>query len=127
MYTNKPLGYNKYGNKTSFFRGQGYDSKAEVQYAMELDDKLMKGEIAGWTKQKNIELKVNGYIICSYKIDFVIEHLDGVIEYLEVKGFATPTWRIKWKLFEALYGDDPRYKLTIAWTGKQVKLRKKKV
>lgn len=127
MYFSKPLKRSKYGNKTSFFRGQGYDSKAEVSQAMELDSMLRKGEIKGWTKQKSVDLVVNGYLICTYKVDFVIEHLDGITEYLEVKGFATSTWRIKWKLFEALYGDDPNIKLTVAWLGKSVNFKKKKV
>ena len=127
MYYSKPLQRNKYGNKTSFFRGQGYDSKAEVYQAAELEQFLKEGKIAGWTKQKTIELIVNGYLICTYKMDFVVEHLDGITEFIEVKGFATPVWRLKWKLLEALYGDNPNYKLTIAWTGKSIKLRKKKV
>lgn len=126
MYFTKPLPRTKYGNKTSFFRGQGYDSKAEVEQAMVLEEQQRNGEIKSWEKQKTLELRVNDYLICTYRIDFIVYHLDGVTEYLEVKGFPTDTWKIKWKLFEALYGDDPMIKLTVAWTAKTFRMRKLK-
>ena len=104
----------------------GYDSKFEASYAQELEIRLKAGEILGWEKQKVLDLVVNGYLVCTYKIDFIVYH-DGYTEYVECKGVPTDTWKIKWKLFEALY-TSPNNKLTIVFQGKtwRPKLRKVK-
>lgn len=114
----------KYKNKKGFYHRESYDSKAEIEYAMQLDGMLAEKKIKSWEKQKTIDLVVNGYLVATYRMDFVVYHLDDVIEYVEVKGFPTETFRLKWKLLEALYGNNPKYKLTIAWTGKKFQVRK---
>lgn len=93
-------------------------SKREATKAFELDLLLRAKLITKWEKQKKISLDVNGCHICNYYIDFIIYHNggvldDGITEYCEIKGFETSTWRIKWKLFEALYGSTPNIKLTV--------------
>ena len=46
--------------------------------------------------------------------NFKITHNDGGIEYVEVKGFETEVWRLKWKLFEALIREiDPGAEITV--------------
>lgn len=50
-----------------------------------------------------IELRVNGELICTYKIDFVEIDMKDNETWTEIKGFETPEWRLKWKLFDALY------------------------
>lgn len=94
---------NKYKAIKTMYKGSKFDSKREVSKAMELDSLKRQGKIGGWSKQEKIELfGENGNKICTYKIDFTIEHLDGTKEYLEVKSkaTATSTWRLKWKLLE---------------------------
>lgn len=103
----------KYKNIPTHYRGSSYDSKAEAQYAMWLDSEKKAGRIKRWEKQKKIELTVKGHHICNYYIDFVIHHTDGLKEYVEIKGMVLPVWRIKWKLFEALYSSKKNVKLTI--------------
>lgn len=103
----------KYGNKTSSYNGVLYHSKKEAGYAKELDYRLKAGDIKGWERQIKISLDVNGYHICNYYMDFVVEENDGTKTYVEVKGFVTDVWRIKYKLFEALYGDDPNINLLV--------------
>ena len=85
---------------------------------MELDGKLKKKEIQSYEKQKTLNLEVNNYIVCTYRIDFVVYHNDGITEYVEVKGWPTPVWRLKWKLFEAIFGSNEKTKLTIIQQGK---------
>jgi len=104
---------NKFNNKSTIYNGYPYSSKKEAAYAQELDLRVKAKDIHSWERQVNISLDVNGYHICNYKIDFVINHNDETIEYVEVKGYATDTWRLKWKLFEALYGDKKGVKLTV--------------
>lgn len=104
---------NKYNAKSNVYNGQIYHSKKESAYAAELDLRLKAKEIKSWDRQVKISLDVNGYHICNYYIDFVIKHNDNSTEYVEVKGYETDVWRLKWKLFEALYGDKKNIKLSV--------------
>ncbi len=104
---------NKYGNKSQTYNRISYASKKEAGFAEELDFRMRAKDIKCWSRQQKISLDVNGYHICNYYIDFVVEHNDGTFEYVEVKGFETEVWRLKWKLFEALFGNDPMIKLTV--------------
>lgn len=104
---------NKYRAKRQEFNGVSYHSKKEAGYAHELALRKASGDIRGWERQVKISLDVSGKHITNYIIDFVIEHNDGRREYVEVKGFETPEWRMKWRLFEALYGDLPNTVLTV--------------
>src|SRR3990167_10841801 len=83
------------------------DSKFEAGYAQELAIRKKAKDIKDYQEQVNIPLIVNGYLVCTYRIDFKIFHNDGTIEFLETKGLAMPVWKLKWKLFEALFGDLP--------------------
>lgn len=100
-YLQKPG--NKYRAKSSVYNGNFYHSKLEAAYAAELDLRLRAKEIVGWTRQVPLDLVVNGYPICTYKIDFVVEYPDGSREFVEVKGFETAEWRLKWKILEATF------------------------
>ncbi|SRR5258708_3157057 len=104
------LRQNKYGN----VKQNGYDSKKESAYAQELELRKRMGEIKDFEGQVKIELfGENGTRVCNYFIDFVVTHNDGTLEYIEVKGFETPVWRLKWKLFEDKYGHDSTKRLTL--------------
>jgi hypothetical protein len=104
--------------KSKTYDGYVYMSGFEAKYAQELDLRLKAKEIASWERQVKIPLIVNGYLIANYYIDFIIHHLDGKTEYAETKGFATDVWKMKWKIFEALYGDKPDVKLSVIYQGK---------
>lgn len=96
----------------------GYDSKFEAGYAADLNLRVKAKDIKGFDEQVVLDLNVNGYRVCTYKIDFIIYHNDGITEYVETKGYADKYWRLKWKLFEALYSDRPNTKLTVVFQGK---------
>lgn len=104
---------NKYSAKRQFYNGNTYHSKMEAGYAESLDLRKMAKDIKDWKRQVKISLDVNGHHISNYFVDFMIEHNDGSIEYVEVKGFETPEWVMKWRLFEALYSDLVDVKLTV--------------
>lgn len=97
---------NKFGNnKSSTHDGVIYHSKKERDYAQELDLRVKAGELKEWKRQVPIVMTVNGIKICTYYIDFVeIDHRGNEM-YTEIKGFETDVWRMKWRLFEALYPD----------------------
>jgi hypothetical protein len=92
----------KYNNVKQNYGGNKYDSKKESTYASQLDLRKLAKDIKDWERQVNLELRVNGYLICKWKIDFKIIHNDDSIEFVEVKGFETYDYILKRKLFEAL-------------------------
>ena len=96
---------NKFGAIKQEYKGEKYDSKLEMRYAQQLDLMKKAKEIKGWRRQEKIRMEINGKLICTYKIDFIIEHNNGTEEYVETKGYETAVWRLKWKLFDALYPD----------------------
>lgn len=109
-----PPPINKYGAVRQTYNGYSYHSKKEAAFAQELDWRVKAKDIKRWERQKKIELKVYEKLICNYFIDFVVYHNDDTKEYVEVKGFETDVWRLKWKLFEAIYKvKEPASKLTI--------------
>lgn len=96
----------KFNAKKTFFNGRTYDSRLEATVAEEID-LLLKAKII-----KKVEPQVtfplygkNGAKICSHKPDFLLTFADGHKEVWEAKGFATPVFGIKLKLFEDNYPD----------------------
>lgn len=103
----------KYGNKKQEVNGISYHSKKEASYAHDLNLRKVSGDIKDWERQVKISLDIGKYHIANYYIDFVVTHNDERKEYVEVKGYETAEWRLKWKLFEALYSEIPNTILTI--------------
>lgn len=93
----------KYGARKKEYNGTVYASAFEARYAAQLDWRKKAGDIKDWSSQVTFHLKVNEQLICKYIIDFVIIHNDNSKEYIETKGFETRDWKIKRKLFKALY------------------------
>ncbi len=99
--------------KKQFYNNHQYDSGFESAYARELDFRKKAKEIISWQPHVPIDLIVNGYRVCTYTIDFVVHYPDGITEYVETKGRPTYDWRLKWKLFEALYSKHPDTRLVV--------------
>lgn len=93
---------NKYHAKKQSFGGRTYHSKKEASYAIQLAWLQKAGEIREIIPQYKLDLRVNGKHITNYYIDFKVTYSDGRVELIEVKGFETPEWIIKWRLTEAL-------------------------
>ncbi len=106
-------GISKYGNK----RSEGFDSKFERNFSGELDLRVKAGDVTSYRHHVRIPLcfTVDGieFRICDYVIDYVVECADGITEYVEVKGRETADWRLKWKMFEALYSRRPLTRLLV--------------
>lgn len=92
----------KYHNVPSEYKGVIYDSAFEASYAAELDYRIKSGEIIRWDRQVKIDLRSNGFHIANYYIDFIVYYPDKTKEYVEVKGKETESWRMKWRLLEAM-------------------------
>ena len=85
------------------YEGVIYASKSEANYARHLDVLIGLKRIKSWEGQVRVSLVVEGVKICTMVPDFLVQHRDGSQEYIEVKGFATPVYKLKRKLFEALF------------------------
>jgi hypothetical protein len=113
--TQKPVRRNKYGvapKEQRTWRGVVYDSKREMAEGQSLCQRLERGEIKALERQRAFVLwsGLRGEIpVAKHVVDFVIEHLDGKLECVEVKSPATKTavWRLKHKLFLACYPHIP--------------------
>ena len=92
----------KYNNKSTNYNGNHYDSKFECKYAQDLDYRIDIGEVESWERQVKIPLSVNEKHIANYYIDFKVVLSDGTIQYVEVKGYETPLWKMKWNLLLAI-------------------------
>lgn len=122
MYQQKT--YFKSAKKTEY-KGSIYDSKFEAQIAFDLDMEVKAGKAFKVERQVKIPLIVNGYLVENYYIDFIV-YRNGITEYIEAKGYPTPAWKIKWKLFEALY-TKPGNLLTVIMQGKYKPPKAKKI
>jgi hypothetical protein len=92
----------KYGNNSQIYNGRRYDSKREAAYAQDLDWRMKAGEIKEVIPQFKIDLRVNGRHVANYYVDFKIILADDSVQFLEIKGFETPEWKLKWKILEAI-------------------------
>lgn len=104
--------------KKQVINGIKYDSKFEAGYGQELELRKKAKDIKDFETHKKMFLTVDDVLIANYYIDFVIYHNDGTTEYVETKGYQTEVWKIKWKIFNALFGRDPNVKITLVQQGK---------
>lgn len=96
----------KFGNTKTTVGSHTFDSKKEARRYSDLFILQQRGEISELTLQPSYDLIVNGHKVCSYKADFRYLDKTGRVRIEDVKGgkaTKTPTYRIKRKLFEALY------------------------
>lgn len=97
---------NKYGaKKTIGSDGRKYDSKLEAKRAYELQMMERAGDIIDLKFQQQFPLEVNGHLVCKYIADFTYTTEEGLVVE-DAKGAVTRDFRIKAKLFKALYGFD---------------------
>lgn len=99
----------KYNSRRTEYHGTSYMSKKEAEKAWELDQLVKAGKIKGYKKQVKLSLDVNGVHIANYFMDFVVEENDGSQTCLEIKGYETDLWRMKWRLAQAIYGDTYKF------------------
>ena len=93
-------------------RGVQYDSGLEAKYAARLD--MLKAvigpardRVVSWRRQVPVNLEVNGQWVTTLIVDFEVQFADGRVELVELKGVDTPTWRLKHRLYRALFPQRP--------------------
>lgn len=79
--------YKRWSNsKKQTYNNFQYDSGFETEYAKELDLRIKANDILSYDKQVTLDLIVNGYIVCTYRIDFITETGARISEALRFKG-----------------------------------------
>lgn len=95
----------RYHAKFTSYNGHTYHSKAEAEHAMALDAMVRAGTVRQWRRQVAFDLIVAGVWIETYRIDFEVDYADGRTVLEEIKGAPAREWKIKDRLFRALYPD----------------------
>lgn len=80
-----------------------FPSKLEARVYQGLKYMLGAGEISELDRQVRFPLVVNGIKICTFVPDFIYTDKAKKRVVLEAKGMETPSYKIKAKLFQALY------------------------
>ncbi|MCK6203944.1 DUF1064 domain-containing protein [Bacillus infantis] len=99
----------KYNNRNTVVDGIKFDSVNESKYYLLLQEKVERGEIAGFSLQPKFLLQDKfekdgrKFRKIEYVADFEVVHLDGSLEIVDVKGVETEAFKIKRKLFEKKY------------------------
>lgn len=112
----------KYGAKKITIDGYAFDSKDEGRYYEYLKRLKAKGKILNFELQPKYELqpgfKKNGktYRAITYAPDFLIYHLDGSEELIDVKGMSTQQGEMRRKMFDYKYPD-----LKLTWIASSYK------
>ena len=112
----------KYGAQKTNIDGITFDSKVEGLYYQKCLDDKAKGLIHNFELQPRYELQPaftkddKKYRKMEYVADFLIYHLDGSLEVIDIKGFAVDVAIIKRKLFNYKYID-----LKLTWLVRNLK------
>lgn len=95
---------NKFRNTPQFVDGHRFASRKEAKRYAELQLLVRAKQIEHLTLQPRYPLAVHDRLICTYVGDFeYVERGKRICE--DTKGFRTPDYIIKRKLFMALYPD----------------------
>ena len=99
--TPKFPGKNKYGNiHTLCSKQYKHKSKGEAMHCDKLHMAHPECEIL---HEKPYPIVVNGVKICVHNPDWTVITPEGKHRIVEFKGMETGVWKIKYKLFKALY------------------------
>lgn len=96
----------KYGNQkaVSTMVGRRFDSQGERDYCEGLFALAEAGKITNLRFQTTHKLEVNGRLVCGYRSDADYTDENGVYRVTDFKGYETEVFRLKAKLFEAVFG-----------------------
>jgi hypothetical protein len=100
--------HSKYGAIRTEAGGRWFASGAEAKRYQELLVLARTGVVSRVTCQPSFDLVVNDEKVGIYRADFEVVWPDGEVHIEDVKGYVTPVFRLKAKMFKALYGFDIR-------------------
>lgn len=99
----------KYRNRVFEVDGVRWHSKREYERWLALKAMERDGLIRDLERQVTVPLVVNGVQVCRLVIDFRYYDVQaGCVIHDDAKGFRTPEYRLKAKLYAALFGQTIR-------------------
>lgn len=105
--TTRPAKRQKYGNRKTTIDNIEFPSKAEASYYCDLKVRERAGEVSNVKMQTPYALTINGRLICTYRDDFSFQdHVENRFRVVDVKGFATPVFKLKLKMMKAIHNID---------------------
>ena len=97
--------------------GHSHNSGLEIKTCFDLHLRRLAGDIRTFDAEKNVNLLgPSGAVVATYKVDFIVEHLDGVTEYIETKGahlLRMQPWPLKWALLQDKHKGDSNFRFTV--------------
>ena len=99
----------KYNNKKCEYNGIKFDSQMELKFYLHLLELQKDGIVRDIHLQPSYELleayEIEGKKVrpINYKADFKVIYTDGHEEVIDIKGFTTPDFLIKKKIFQHKY------------------------
>jgi len=110
----------KYHSRVTEYNGRTFASKAEAHRAQELELLEKAGEIKGlqyqpeYTLMPAFEYKGKNIKRIIYKADFCYtDNITGDYIVEDVKGFSTPMWKLKQKMFWHVFRHNPHIELRV--------------
>jgi len=85
--------------------GIKFASKKEANYYQSLKLMVRSGEVLFFLRQTPFHLPGS----TKYVVDFTVFYANGTVEFIDVKGYVTPTCTLKVKQVECLYPINIRY------------------
>lgn len=112
IYVKSPHKKNKFNARQAYYKGRIYASLREAKFCHELDIKKARGIIKDYRVQCNFPIVINGQLICTMRLDYIVLYANGKNRYVDTKGIndegeavtATGVFLLKKKLVEAYYG-----------------------
>lgn len=107
---------NKLNSSKCYINGIKFDSIAESKFYLFLKEKLRAGDIQSFSLQPEYEL-IQSYKRThdgkdinplKYRSDFLIQKNDGEVIIVDTKGYETPEFKIKRKLYDFLHEHFPQ-------------------
>lgn len=97
--------------------GHAHNSGLEIKECFSLHCQKLAGKIKDYRAEVLTDLTgPSGAVVARYKVDFVVEHLDGTTEFVEAKGGHIrhlPPWPLKWALLQDKHRGDPLYRFRV--------------
>jgi hypothetical protein len=87
------------------YQGITFASKREMGEYIKLQALERSGIISELRRQVAFPIMVNGTVVCKYIADFTCLDRAGRLQVYDAKGYATEMFKLKRKLFHAVYED----------------------
>lgn len=116
MYESK--GRQPFQNKRATCQyGHAHNSGTEIKACFDFHCEKVAGLIKDFQAEKVVTLiGPSGATVGTYKVDFIVQHLDGTTEFVEAKGDHIrnlPPWPLKWALLQDKHKGDPLIKFRV--------------